>query len=212
MNKSTVEYFQRVTDGAPSDFRELRLTAYVGDGEDLQTSVQNVANIVHGVLSGKPIQTTAFSKSEPVVTEKMTKAKPVEEKKETSKTSAPAETPKSEKAEPPKSEEKPQADTKKAEEKVAKPETIRTQNKPKAGKEEGYDRALDTHKDLIGEWLDSEFPPKKEGEEAAWRDKEQLKKVGVVSRAMVGKPFRTSEGNVADAFKAEFLEELKKLG
>lgn len=61
-----------------------------------------------------------------------------------------------------------------------------------------YDRILDSHKSLIGSFLDASAK--------GWRDQAILKHAGVASRELQGKDFLDSEGEILESFKTEFLK------
>jgi hypothetical protein len=92
-----------------------------------------------------------------------------------------------------------------SEEKVAKkgrkPETER---KTKGtGKNTPYDRTLDTHKSLLGSFLDEQYG-------RGWRSGAQLKKAGAISAALHEEKidFLDGDGNILESFKERFRSEM----
>jgi hypothetical protein len=92
-----------------------------------------------------------------------------------------------------------------SEEKVAKkgrkPETER---KTKGtGKNTPYDRTLDTHKSLLGAFLDEQYG-------RGWRSGSQLKKAGAISAALHEEKidFLDGDGNILESFKERFRSEM----
>jgi hypothetical protein len=70
---------------------------------------------------------------------------------------------------------------------------------PKASKATLYDRELDTHKSLIGRWLDAEFK--------SWNDSSNIQKFGKASRSLSGKAeFLDESGEILESFKQQFKE------
>lgn len=109
--------------------------------------------------------------------------------------------------ETPKQEETVAEEAKPQEEKVAaekprKPEQTRV-TKAKAGKTVKYDRKLDTHKNLLGDWLDEVMN--------GWRDDGRMKQASSASKALhENADFLDSEGEILPSFKENFLAECEK--
>ena len=94
------------------------------------------------------------------------------------------------------SEEKPkEVEAPKEEEKKKAPKETKQKIKVTA-KATTYDRTLDTHKALLGQFLDKEF--------SGWRKPEELKKAGQASRELNGKDFQDADGNILESFKESF--------
>ena len=85
-------------------------------------------------------------------------------------------------------------------EEVKKEKKVKSEAKPKAPKASKatiYDRELDTHKSLIGRWLDAEFK--------SWNDSNNIGKFGKASRALSGKSdFLDESGEILESFKEQF--------
>jgi len=79
---------------------------------------------------------------------------------------------------------------------VTKAPAVETKPVKKAVKETNYDRTLDTHKNLLGQFLDKSYPK--------WRVSENLKKASEASKALSGTPFLDADGEILESFKAEF--------
>ena len=82
---------------------------------------------------------------------------------------------------------------------VKKEKKVKAEKAPKASKTTIYDRELDTHKALIGRWLDSDFKQ--------WQDPTNLPKFGKASRSLSGKAeFLDEAGEILESFKDQFKE------
>ena len=64
-----------------------------------------------------------------------------------------------------------------------------------------YDRKLDTHKKMLGDFLNAEAPD--------WKEPKNLPKAAEVSTSMVGADFLDGDGNMLESFKEAFLKGLK---
>ena len=209
----TIKYLRRVNLGN-YEHEELEVTTAVKEGQDRTAAVEELREFVLVALnlkgSGSHSNTPKPEKVEAPKKEieakgetKVLKQKPLAEAKkgneETQSAVAEAptteETVKADSGTNPTTEKKPEDSSKKDEKPkiAAKKETT---IKVKASKATAYDRNLDTHKALLGQFLDKEFP--------TWRKPEELKKAGTASRALQGKDFQDGEGNILDAFKIEF--------
>lgn len=198
----TVKYLRRKNLGN-YEHEELEISTVVEDGQSRVDVVKSVKQFVVDALNGTgpfaltkqlelPLEQKSVAqenKTEKKGESKVTKPKPqAEEKKvEEKKEEAPAA---QEETTPAPAEEK------KVEEKKAKKETTLKVTKPT--KATAYDRNLDTHKALLGQFLDVKCPN--------WRKPEELKKAGNASRALQGTDFQDAEGNILESFKEAFLK------
>jgi len=223
MNKIGVEYLKRVNDGN-FQHRELKLTTAVEENDKSGYAIQGVMNLAKDCLEGKyetevigtnftsggvKLDTVAPTKeANKQIQEVLTKPKnnppvkdgkgnevpkedlkPVGEKKEAVKEEKKAESTKEVEA---KSEEV-KAETPK-EEKARKPETKEV--KPRGTKFSPYDKKNETHKKLVGQFLDAKFPK--------WREQPLIACASAASNAMLGKDFLDGNGEVLESFREEF--------
>lgn len=192
MEIKTMEYMRRKYLGN-FEHEELKVSGVL---EQDERGLEGFENLKHFVL--KCLNIVEEDKNQLVlpVTSETAKKETVE------KAVQPVETPKEKKAEDDKLEDKVE---KKEEKKKGRPKSEVTkapaaETKPvkKAVKETNYDRTLDTHKNLLGQFLDKSYPK--------WRVAENLKKAGEASKALSGKPFLDADGEILDSFKAEFAK------
>lgn len=87
------------------------------------------------------------------------------------------------------------AEKKKGAKKASKPETVPAK---KPIKETSYDRSLNTHKNLLGLFLDKSYPK--------WREAESLNKAIEASKSLNGKPFLDEAGEILPSFKESFSQ------
>lgn len=127
------------------------------------------------------VENTVVEKKKPVKTET--------EKKEEAKVEESKPLPKEEKVEA-----KEEKQTKSSTEKT----TVKkeTSMKVKPSKDTNYDRTLDTHKNLLGKFLDEKYP--------GWRKSDVIEKATKASKELVGTAFLDADGNVLDSFKESF--------
>lgn len=190
MEVKSMEYFRRKNIGN-YEHEELKVSAVMEEGEGGKQAFAKLKDFVLDCLDIK--QKDESQLVLPVMTK--------EPKKEAVKEAV-----KSEKA----SEEKKPSDSKvdnkvKEEEKkakgrpkseVIKAPAVETKPVKKAVKYTNYDRSIDTHKNLLGQFLDKSYP--------TWRVAENLKKASEASKALNGASFLDSEGEILDSFKESF--------
>lgn len=155
---------------------------------DLVTGKASVAAPKTEVAGTKVEKPKTETKTEVKTEAKVEESKKVEEaKKETAKQD-----------EGTTSEAKPQ-DEKKEEKKADEKKTTtrkETTTKIKSTKATAYDRNLDVHKNLLGQYLDKQFPN--------WRKPDELKKAGTASRELQGSDFLDNDGQILESFKEAF--------
>ncbi len=186
MNTTTlnIEYMRRVNLGN-YEHSELKVSTIVKEDQDINIEIERLKFLVHSHLGIEEADKNQL----PLPIEKA--KKPVE------KTVAAVEKPKEEVAvnNELKDEVKAEAKEKKTEAKAKKtaPET-----KPvkKISKATVYDRALDTHKNLLGSFLDKKYPK--------WRTSDSLKKAAEASKALNGTDFLDENGEILESFKLAF--------
>jgi hypothetical protein len=192
MEIKTMEYMRRVNLGS-YEHEELKVSAAINEKETFETAFKSLKQLVEAALN-----ISQEDKNQLVlpVTSETAKKETVEKAVEA------VESPKEEKPVEDKLEDKVE---KKEEKKKGRPKSEVTkapaaETKPakKAVKETNYDRTLDTHKNLLGQFLDKSYPK--------WRVAENLKKAGEASKALSGKPFLDADGEILDSFKAEFAK------
>ena len=61
-----------------------------------------------------------------------------------------------------------------------------------------YDRTLQTHKNLLGQFLDEKFP--------RWKVGDNLKKASDASKSLNGTPFLDENGDMLETFKQSFID------
>jgi outer membrane biosynthesis protein TonB len=192
----TVRYLRRKNLGN-YEHEELEVSTVVEDGQSRSAVTADLRNFVNSALNGG-LQPT-ITKAEPSENKNPPKGetKVLKEKPQTKKEEPKAEEVKEE----PKAEEAPAKEEPKAEEpKKEKAPKKETTTKIKPSKATAYDRELDTHKALLGKFLDSEFP--------GWRKSDLLKKAVAASHALKGSDFQDGEGNILESFKVEFRKHL----
>lgn len=178
MQFESVSFMSRLNRGN-YEHDELSVSAKVEDGENIRNVIFEIKQVVYESLKGS---VSTPSEKAPKVTK--TVEPKVEEPKVEVQTELPL-APAEEKLEEPKAEKKAKVKTE------PKAKTV------KAPKTTVYDRELDTHKNLIGKWLDSSF--------RGWNDKSTISKFGAASRALSGKAeFLDESGEILESFKAEF--------
>ena len=186
MNTPTlnIEYLRRVNLGN-YEHSELKVSTIVKEDQDINIEIERLKMLVHchlGIQEDNKDQLLL-----PI--EKANK--PVE------KTVAAVEKPKEKVAvkEELKEEIKYEAKEKKTEAKTKK-STPETKPVKKLNKATVYDRALDTHKNLLGSFLDKKYPK--------WRNADSLKKAAEASKALNGSDFLDENGEILEAFKLAF--------
>jgi type IV secretory pathway VirB10-like protein len=184
MNKINVEYMRRVNLGS-YEHSELKVSIAINEEDDINFEIESLKSLVHkhlGIIEEDKNQL-------PLPIEKA--KKPVE------KTVAAVEKPKEEVAvnNELKDEVKAEEKEKKTEAK-AKKSAPETKPVKKISKATVYDRALDTHKNLLGSFLDKKYPK--------WRTSDSLKKAAEASKALNGTDFLDENGEILDSFKLAF--------
>lgn len=191
---------------------ELEVSGVIPDGESATKYTKELMDFVHDALFScgefsAPVKGKASQVEMKLETKVEKGPKTSTEKVETEKIQN------QKQGEVTKSEEKPQdmnassstAEPKKEEKKE---EPKKEEKKTRAGKPTPYDRNLETHKALMGTFLDSSLGKN-------WRDKSILAASGKASRDLQGKDFLDGNGDIIESFKTEFLrirsEELKNL-
>lgn len=190
MEIKTMEYMRRVNLGS-YEHEELKVSASINEKETFESAfialkelVENALNIVKEdknqlvlpVIAKEPKNVAVEKAVETVESPK--EDKPVDDKLEDK-----VEKKEEKKKGRPKSE-------------VTKAPAVETRPAKKAVKETNYDRTLDTHKNLLGQFLDKSYPK--------WRVSENLKKASEASKALSGTPFLDADGEILESFKAEF--------
>lgn len=84
--------------------------------------------------------------------------------------------------------------------KVEAPKKTKKAAAPKATKNTPYDRQLDTHKSLLGKYLDETVP--------GWK-KQKIQQASKASNELAGSDFLDAEGNILQSFKDAFLAYLR---
>ena len=164
---------------------ELKVSTIVKEDQDINMEIEKLKMLVHCHLGiqedNKDQLLLPFKKSN----------KPVE------KTVAAVEKPKEEIAvkEEVKEEVKQEAKEKKTEPKAKK---ITSETKPvkKLFKATAYDRTINTHKNLLGTFLDKKYPK--------WRVEPLLKKALEASKSLNGQDFLDENGDILESFKVSF--------
>lgn len=188
MSNMNIEYLRRKNLGG-YEHEELKVSIVVDEDDDINFEIESLKSLVHkhlGIIEEDknqlplPIQKSVKEADKAIEAPK--KEEPIEDKvKEEVK-----EEPKAKKG-------RPKSETPKPPVSVSKPETVPVK---KPVKETNYDRSLDVHKNLLGQFLDKAYPK--------WRVAENLKKASEASKALNGTPFLDAEGNILESFKAEF--------
>lgn len=186
MNTPTlnIEYLRRVNLGN-YEHSELKVSTIVKEDQDINIEIERLKMLVHCHLGIQEDNKDQLS----LPIEKANK--PIE------KTVAAIEKPKEKVAvkEELKEEIKDEAKEKKTEAK-AKKSTLETKPVKKLNKATAYDRALDTHKNLLGSFLDKKYPK--------WRNADSLKKAAEASKTLNGSDFLDDNGEILDSFKLAF--------
>lgn len=172
----------------------IGVNALLGEGDDLQSSIKELYGILDQNYSVHRQGKTVYKKSETGTVEKTVSknAKVEEEVKEEEVT------PKKEKKTTPKKEK--EEEVKEEAPVETEEETPKKEKKTKAKrvlKGTAYDRAIDLHKKLLGEMLDSNLK--------GWRAKPLITKCQEASAQMNGEEFLDTEGNVLSSFIEKFL-------
>lgn len=178
---------------------ELEVTDVLQSGGDKTQSVKSLMTFVADAL----FETGSFSASGKVEsktnTASVTKEKPSSEGKKEDASKLKADTKEEEKkAEDSKKDDLKKDDLKKDDKPPRSQEAKRTaKGSPKAAT---YDRTLDTHKKLLGNFLDGEFPK--------WKDGELFKKACAASKELNGTDFQDDNGDIIESFKEAYRKRL----
>lgn len=199
----TLRYLRRKNLGN-YEHEELEVTTAVQENENGQSVMNELKEfvLVNLGLASPKAQTAEDKKVEAPKNKTETKGEPsspdkkplvadgTTTPKEGEKTPAPKEEKKEEKKEEPKKEEPKKEEPKKE-----------TKARIKKATSSVYNREDETHKALIGQFLDGEFK--------TWRTKNELPKASAASKALNGKEFLDAEGKILEAFKVEFRSFMK---
>lgn len=192
MSNMNIEYLRRKNLGG-YEHEELKVSIVVHEDDDINFEIESLKSLVHkhlGIVEEDknqlplPIQKPIKEADKAVEAPK--KEEPVNNEVKEEVSYAVKEEPKAKKG-------RPKSETPKPSVSVSKPETVPVK---KPVKETNYDRSLDVHKNLLGQFLDKAYPK--------WRVAENLKKASEASKALNGTPFLDAEGNILESFKAEF--------
>lgn len=186
MNTTTlnIEYMRRVNLGN-YEHSELKVSTIVKEDQDINLEIERLKFLVHTHLGIEETDKNQLTLPIEVAKKSVDKAiEPVEKVKE--KVAV-------------KEELKEEVKTDNKEKKIevkAKKSAPETKPVKKISKATAYDRALDTHKNLLGSFLDKKYPK--------WRTSDSLKKAAEASKALNGTDFLDENGEILDSFKLAF--------
>lgn len=181
MKINTIEYLRKLNKGN-YEHEELKVSAAIDEGESFDACFATLKEMVDSALGIKEINKEQLVLPIKQVEEKV--VKPVKKHEEVVSDDNKLE----EKIED-------KAEKKKGAKKASKPETVPAK---KPIKETSYDRSLNTHKNLLGLFLDKSYPK--------WREAESLNKAIEASKSLNGKPFLDEAGEILPSFKESFSQ------
>lgn len=179
-----IEYLRRVNLGN-YEHSELKVSSIVKEDQDVNIEIERLKFLVHSHLGIEEDNKSQLLL--PLKETKKTVEKTVEAVKELKEEIAVKEEVKEEV--------KQEAKEKKTEPK-AKKTTSETKPVKKLFKATAYDRTINTHKNLLGTFLDKKYPK--------WRVEPLLKKALEASKSLNGQDFLDENGDILESFKVSF--------